>query len=247
MFKSKKTDMPDLSFSIGIFLITPFVVSLLLAAFLSSFFIWRRLKEDVREDDIFNLTILLFASAFVFSRMLYVITNFSAFGISLENWIALDFGVNFSLAGALIGAFLTAYWWAGRVKLSNWEILDSLALPSLLFVFLGGIGYFLKTGNYWDIYYLGVGIVGIFSYFFIKAKYRSFVWYKSGKTGFLFSFYSAYLSFLFLILAFLKNHGLYSKCLFCVLSIFSLVILYYRSERKLKEDFGFIKYKRKTL
>lgn len=238
--------MPELTFSIGSFLITPFLIGLLFAAFLSSFFIWRTLKEDVREDEIFNLTILLFISALVFSRLIYFVFNFPAFGMSLVSLIATDYGTNFSLAGAFAGAFLTAYWWASKVKVSNWEILDSMVLPSFFFITFGGLGYFLKTGVYWDLYYFGTGVAGIILYHFIKAKYRSFVWYRSGKTGFLFSFFGFFLCLLFLILAFIKNHALYSICLFFLLAIFSLAALYYRSERKLKEDLKFIKLKRRN-
>ncbi|MBU2577582.1 prolipoprotein diacylglyceryl transferase [Patescibacteria group bacterium] len=237
--------MPDLSFSLGNFTITPFLISLLIVGFCSSFFIWRTLKEDVREDEIFNLTILLFVSALVFSRLIFVLFNLPIFGFSLISWLVLDHGVNFSPGGAFIGVFASAFWRAQKLKLSNWEVLDSLMLPSLIAVFLGGLGYFLKTGLVWDLFYLGTGLLGLLSYQLIKNKYRSFVWYKSGKTGFLFSFYAVYLSFFFLILAFLKNHGLYSKCLFGLLGLFFLAILYHRSERKLKEDLGFIKLKRK--
>gem|GEM_PF-1202973 len=237
----RQTSMPDLSFSVGNFTVTPFLTGLAAAGFLSSFFIWRSLKEDVREDEIFNLTILIFVFAVVASRLIFVLANLPTFGISLTSWLVLNHEANFSLEGAFAGAFLAAFARARKIKINSWEIMDSLVLPLLVSIFIGGIGFFLSSGLLIDLYYPVLGIIGLFSFPFIKNRYRSFVWYKSGKTGFLFSFYSLMLSFFFLILAFLKNHGLYSKCLLGVLGLLSLVILYHRSERKIKEDLKFIK------
>lgn len=227
----------NFSFTLGQLTITPFFWSLITAAIISSFSIWRGLKEDYQEEIIFRLTLAVVACSLIFSRLLFVLFNLSEFGFSLANWLFLNLRENFSLAGAFIGAFLMTFWQISRLNGNPWEVLDTLVLPFFYFFLAGGGGMFLTTGNLWNLAYLAVGLAGILGYSWLKKKYRSLTWYQSGKTGFLISFCSFLIFALLILLAFLENGRIYfDELILALLMMVCLAALYYRSERDLKKD-----------
>jgi len=228
--------MPDFSFSIASIKITPFFWGLALASLISSFSFWRQLKEDFQEEKVFSLTLLIFAFSLFFSRLFYLVSHLQILNSSPVSWFfPQDFG--FSLAGAFLGAVLAVNWRASKWEKNAWEVLDALVLPFFYFLILGGTGYFLTKGNWWSLAYVGLGLLGRLSYPWLKGSYRSFAWYKSGKTGFLISIYGFGLFFSFFSLAILKKGGLYlDNWLGLFLASVFLIALYYRSERNLRED-----------
>lgn len=229
--------MINLNLSIGPIVITPLFWFLAAAFVLSSFSFWRRLREDFKENEIFEMTLLAAGSALFFSRAVFVVMNFAAFGSSPVNWLTANVGSNFSLPAAFLGAILAVNRRMGELKRNKWEVLDCLVLPFLYFLLLGGLGSFLGTGNFWDLAYFALGLGGILAFPFLRKNYRSFAWYKSGKTGFLITFYSLFLSLILLVLAFFQTDSLYlNRLLLLILFFFSIYFLYSRSERDIKED-----------
>jgi hypothetical protein len=229
--------IPNLSFTVGSITLTPFFWSLVVAVIISSFSIWRRLKEDYPEEVIFSSTLAAALSAFLCSRLLFVLLHLDQFGFSLINWLALPVGENFSLTGAFLGVISMGYWRNWRLKQNPWEFLDALTLPLLYFLTAGGLGAFLTEGQFWSLAYLSLGFLGLLTYPWFKKRYRSFAWYQSGKMGFLISFYSFWIFASLILLAFLKNGRIYSNELVSLgLVLLSLGTLYYRSERDLRKD-----------
>ncbi len=217
--------MPNLSFTLGSFAITPFFWSLILAAILASFSFWRRLKEDSPENQIFNRTLFSLGSALFSGWLFFAAGHAGKFG--------------FSLVGAVFGALSAVVWSVKRGKGNLWETLDALTLPFLYFLIFGGLGFFLTRPDWRNLSSCLVGVLGWLVYRPLKKKYRSFGWYKSGKTGFMISFFGSWVSLVFLVLAFFENDRLYLYRLsWLSLILISVIILYYRSERNLKEDLG---------
>lgn len=228
--------MPNLSFTIGSVTITPFFWSLVLAVFFSSFSIWRKLKDDFKEDEILKFTLISFISALFFSRIIFIILNFPFF-VSGLGWFS-SFAANLSPAGAFWGIIISLKIQNRKLKKNIWEIFDSFSLSMLYFLFMGGAGNALKTGRLKDTSFILAGILGFLFFSFWKKKYRSWPWYKSGKTGFLFWSTSFYTFFALLVLALCKRNSLYFEELGWTVSlIISLGVIYYRSERNFREDF----------
>lgn len=228
--------MHSLSFVIGLVTITPFFWALFLATFFSSFSIWRKLKDDFKEDEILKLTLISFLFALFFSRIIFIILNFSFF-VSGLGWFS-SFAANFSPVGAFWGIIISLIVQNRKLKKNIWEIFDSFSLSMLYFLFLGGLGYTLKTGSLKDTSFILAGIIGFLFFTFWKNKYRSWPWYKSGKTGFLFWSTSFYTFFSLLVLALLRRGILYWEGLGWIVSlIISIGVIYYRSERNFREDF----------
>jgi len=236
--------MPNLSFTIGSLTVTPLFWGLVLAVFFSSFSIWKKLKEDFKEEEIFGLTLSSFFFALVLSRLIFTFFNFSFF-LSGVGWFS-SFGSNFSPAGAFWGMVLILIFLSRRFKKNLWEIYDSFSLATLYFLFLGGLGNVIKTQNPTDAFYVVVGVLGFLFYTFWRDKYRSWPWYKSGKIGFLFWADSFYTFLALLVLALLRGNSLYFEELSLIISlVVSLAVIYSRSERKLKEDMKLKSYLRR--
>ena len=237
--------IPNLSLNLGSIRITPLLWSLIIATILASFSFWRRLKEDYKEEVIFKTTFFALASGLFFSRLLFVFLNLGEFGFSFRNFFTLNYLNNFYFAGGLVGVVLAIRWQVKRSKGNVWEVLDALVFSFLCYLIFGNFGFFLTRGNRWDLVYLGIGVAGFILYSLSQKNYRSFSWYKSGKTGFIFTFFGLIYSLVFLGLAFLKNDGLYLyRFVWFFLALASAGALYYRSERDLKEDFN--NFKRRT-
>lgn len=191
---------------------------------MASFSIWRRLKEDYHEEEIFSLTLLSLLAAVLVAKTLGVVTASPS---------------GFSLAGAFWGTVLAIKWYVLEIKKDVWEVFDSLALPLFGFLFWGGVGLFLTNGRWQDLFLLAAGVLGRPVFNYLQSHYRSFSWYKSGKIGFLF-WASSFLFFLTVFgVAFdRKNHLYWESSLWLLTSAASAAILYYRSGRNYKEDIG---------
>lgn len=212
---------PNLTITLGNIRITPFFWCFLIAFIFGSFSIWRRLREDHKEDEIFSTTLAAFflagIAAYFFSRFL-----------------------SFGLAGGFLG-IVAAVCLRHFNKPDIWEIFDSFALPLQFFLMAFGIGDFLSNWQWFNLLYLAVGVIGLFSYLYLKPNYRSFFWYKSGKNGFLFWSVGFFNSLLLFILAFFGQDALYfNRLLYGIIVIASVAVVYFRSGRKIQEDFRFV-------
>lgn len=229
--------MLNLSFAIGSVVVTPFFWSMLLAAAAAAFSFWRKLKDDYQDDEIFSLSILIGFSALVIGRLFFVFFNFSTYGFYLVEWFTLSYKSNFSLSGAFLGAVLAGGRPFFRSKKKYWEIWDALVLPLAYFLLAGSLGKFLTSFDFTFLAYAAVGVFLSTYSLWAKKRYRSFSWYKSGKTGFVFSSGMALVFSLLFLLAILFQGRLYCECLISLLfSVISLFLLYFRSERSIKED-----------
>lgn len=216
--------MPNLTFSIGSLTITPLWWCIFLAGFLSSFAIWRRLKEDYPEEDVYKLI----STVFVLIVVLWIIGRYLGLG----------------LVSAFLGITLSVFVWSKGVHRNIWEVFDTFCFPVLYFFIFGGIGLFLVGFDFWELRYLGVGLVGLIYYLYATKRYRSFSFYKSGKIGFLFWSTSLVLFSLLCvidILAFIEKTGLYWQSIsHLIIVLFSTGIIYWRAERKFTDDFKFL-------
>ena len=198
------------------------VLGIILFAYLT----WRNLRENYEEDKIVTYSWVALLSFFIGGRIIYGLVNF---GVWNDNWMSW-FSVWNKPGMDYIGGFLTLIA-TGVIfsKMNNWKIIpfceDGLINNLVLLIFLM-VDEFLRTKFDLKIgIYLLLLIVMIFFMKFAKKKYRSFVWYKSGKKGFAF-LSTAFLSFLILgfLGMFFKVNTIYSV-LYWIISLISLVEL----------------------
>ena len=179
-------------------------------------------KEDFKEENIYNLTIFLLISGISFSLLFKKLFLFPVFG---SFW----------------GTVLVMKWRVDILKRNLWDAYDALSLPLHYFIFIGGIGKFLSNWRAVSLGYVLIGFFGIFIVNLLRKKYRGFGWYKSGKPGLVFWFSSLICFVNLLLLDLLTDSKLYFKKPLIILTIaICFVIIYIRSQRTLKQDFGLI-------
>lgn len=228
--------------------------------FLAAFIIWRRLKElGIKEEMVVDFIISTGISGIFFSRVFFIFENFEKFGFSPERWLFLGRYPGLSFMGAVLGMFLSLFWFSKKQKRDFWRIGDEITFGILPFLILAQIGSFFDgsgqgrpTTMPWGMYFLGSLLrrqpLCLFSAIFlfliwlfilrIERQWRIWEWYKSKADGFILLVFSGLLMLSNFLLAFWRDSKIYFLWLEVILSlvvtVLAGVIFYSRSGRKLK-------------
>jgi prolipoprotein diacylglyceryltransferase len=220
-------------FNLGKFGITWWVVYLILAILWSSFILWKRLREDYPDEEIFSFNVIL-----VFMVMA---------GALAGGW--LEWGKIGAISGwGMVITGVSALWqWCNKKKWDFWEMADFLAILSLWMWFLGSLAW--GPAAKWGVISAAVGILVIS---LIKNNYKKIRWYKSGKVGLTGLMAICYFSVVQISLAMVVQPKVYwdgltaSQWVSSWTVAFGLVGIYLRAGRKLREERIFLLFKRKT-
>lgn len=250
--------MLPLLFSIGPINFYSLALFLAVGFFLSTFFIWRRLRDlGINEEKVIDLIFIAAFAGLFFSRLLFVIQNISSLGLNLSHWLLISRYPGMSFWGGLGGIFLAVYWFSQRQNLNFWQLIDEFIyglMPLLILVQIGsffdGSGFGKPTTMPWGIYTVGsllkrqpLPLFMTISFFVIwlfllrvERHWRTWRWYKSKAQGLValgFGFLAMVINFL---IAFWRDNLLYFYWLEIILSlslaILFLVIIYIRSGRR---------------
>jgi hypothetical protein len=222
---------------IGPLKISTFGIFAVLAFITASFFLWKQLKEDYSEEDILSFTIDLFLASLIGARLLYIIENLNFFGLNILNWFLWGKYPGFSLLGAIIGGGLLFYYWTKKKRWDLWLTFDKTVIAFFTIQLIGGIGLFISSASMFDLARLITNFVLLGFSAYLTKNYRKFIWYKSGKLGFVAGSCFGLYFLLLGVLELFKRNGIYlDRIIFPILAIICFFIVYRRSERKWKED-----------
>ena len=196
------------------------IIGILLFVYLT----WRNLRDNYEEDKIVTYSWISLLGFFVGGRITYGLINFGIWNDSWLSWFSVWNKPGMDYVGGFLSLILVNFIFS---KLNNWKFIpfceDILINVLLLIVFLMG-DEFLRTK--FDLKVGGYLLLLILLMFFVnlaKKKYRSLVWYKSGKKGFAF-FATGFISFLILgILGIVFKVNLIYSILYWIISLISLV------------------------
>ena len=195
------------------------IIGIILFAYLT----WRNLRYNYEEDKIVTYSWISLLSFFIGGRITYGLVNFGIWNDSWLSWFSVWNKPGMDYIGGFLVLMLINFVFS---KINSWKFIpffeDGLINSLILFLFLLTdelirSKFDLKVGIYLLFLVLMILLVNL-----AKKKYRSLVWYKSGKKGFAFLITGF---FAFLILGFL---GLYFKVnltysiLYWVVSLISL-------------------------
>jgi len=216
----------------------PQLVFFIVFAFIAaSFVLWRLLKDDYPEEEIITFTILFTFFALLSGRVFYIADHFSAFDFQFSKWLFWYRFPGFSLAGAFWGGALFSFWRAKKKDWDAWLLADAVIRALVWAVLLGGVGFYLVAMENSSLFKLVWALIVFLLSFIIIRRYRKFVWYKSGKPGFIACFTTALYFLGLFVLDFSQGSQLYFNLGGSIsLVTLALVFLYLRSDRKLKED-----------
>lgn len=233
--------MLPILFELGPIKISTFGFFAAVIFFAASFILWRSLKEDYQEEEILTFTLYLFIGAILGARIVYILSNFSAFGFSVSSWLLWTRYPGFSLLGAILGGGVLLYYWSKRKQWDLWLVGDKLIFVFLSAQILGSLGGYLSTASFFYLVMLILSTFILGVCWLMNQHYRKFLWYKSGKVGFVacvgFFFFFLGLS----LLEILTKSGIYfEKLVYPLLSAITIGLLCKRSERNWRVDLGTI-------
>lgn len=192
---------------------------------------WRNLKDSYEEDKIVTYSWVALLGFFIGGRITFGLINFGVWNDSWLSWFSVWDKPGMNYVGGFFALMLVNFVVS---KINSWKFIpfceDGLS-NSLWFLTFLIADEFIRTK--FDLrvgVYLLFLILMVFFVSLVKKKYRSFVWYRSGKKGFAFL---ATGFFAFLILGFLGlyfNIGLIYPILYWIVGLTSLIGLFILGE-----------------
>jgi len=225
---------------IGPLAISFFGITTAIGFFFGSFLVWKKSKEEhFDQEKIMDMILLVTLIAFLAARTLYVFLHWSALGSNLLSWFDFVYKPGFSWYGAFLGGIMALKIFCQKQKWDFYQMADF----SCFGLVLGTIFVSLGSGKLYELIF-DLIILRLLYYF--DREYRTYSWYKNKRgeaaPGFLFLVFLSLFSLGKLIVAFLNPYRLYWdwwQSVNLALAIISLIILYFRSGKSLKEVFLF--------
>jgi hypothetical protein len=185
---------------------------------------WRNLRENYEEERVVTYSWLALLGFFIGGRITYGLVNFGVWNDSWVSWFSVWDKPGMNYIGGFLTLVLVGFIFA---KVNNWKVIpfleDGLINLILLISFLM-IDEFVRASFSLEVgVYVLFLVLMMFLAKFLRKKYRSFVWYKSGKKGFVF-LVIVFLSFLIMgILGIFFKTSLIFSILYWIISLISLV------------------------
>ena len=198
------------------------------------YLLWRNLKDDYDNQKTINYAWAALLGFLVGGRLTYGLINWGVWNDSWISWLTVWNKPGTNYLGGFIGLFLAS--WLITLK-NQWKFLplmDDIVKPTLIFSGLLMFDEAIRSNfNLKPIVFFLLLVIDVFFISWLKKKYRSFIWYKSGKKGFVLLFNNL-LFFLAvgIILILLKDSWL-SVILALIISLISGVGLYILKKEKI--------------
>lgn len=145
------------------------------------YLVWRNLRDDYKENELIDYSWLAVTVALVSGRLSYGLINWGVWNESLTNWFSFWSNHGFNYVGAVVGLMLVTWWNCRDKEWKLWPFLEKITWIIYLILSLLMLGERL-----W--FHAVVFVIAMVISIQISGRYRAFVWYKSGKRGFVFFF-----------------------------------------------------------
>jgi hypothetical protein len=193
------------------------------------YLVWRNMKDEYDSEKMIAFGWLSFFWFLVGGRAIFGIFNWGVFNNNWMDWLSVWTCPGFSYFGGFVAVLLFAWWYVSKNTWKFYPFLESLTPNFLwLILFLWVDQWLLGAYDSWLLTKILLIILMLFLTRFFRLKYRSWVFYKSGKKGFVFLM-TAFVYFLLLSIfsVILKIGVVYSVLYFIcsLLFVFQLVIL----------------------
>jgi len=195
---------------------------------------WRNLKDDHPGDKLIAYSWIAMIFFIIFGRIGFGLIHWGSWD-NFTDWISVWSKPGMSYIVAYLGIIGVTFWYC---KIQDWKFFSlvesNLSAILTMMIFMMGDEILRSRIDLKPLLYL-LSLVAIFVISgFIGKRYRSFVWYRSGKKGFTFLF-SNFLMFLLLgIIFLLTKDSLVNLILALVISLISLTGLFILGEVKRK-------------
>lgn len=134
--------LPNL-ISLGPVNVSSFGAFLVIALVAGVFVLWRLARSyELNEEKILDLVLLTFFGGLLGSRIYFALFNFDYLDSPLKFFLITQYP-GLSFWGALIGGGASLWFFANRLKVNFWQVVDYFAVAVLLVMIIGDIGCFL--------------------------------------------------------------------------------------------------------
>lgn len=153
------------------------------------YLMWRKIREDYPDDEVVTMSWVTILAFLVGGRLVFGLENWGVWNDNAFRWIMFWQNPGFNYVAGYL-AMIGGSWWFMRLK--KWKIassLEDMVTPVLFLFTFFWIDEYVRSGFDFEVVKVAPFlVVTLVLGWWIKRKYRSFVWYKSGKKGFLFWF-----------------------------------------------------------
>lgn len=201
------------------------------------YLLWRNLRESYDDQRIIEFSWLALVGFLVFGRLGYGLINWGIWNKDLIDWLAIWNKPGMSYMSGYLGIMLVAWLYIKKQQWKFLNFLEDLIKPLLIMVILMMTDEWIRAKFSWQILIYMIMMVLIYLLGdWLAKRYRSFVWYKSGKKGFVL-LSTNFLFFLVLAVVFgVFRDSLVNMILASVISLVSVIGLFIlggtKNERK---------------
>ena len=149
------------------------------------YILWRNLRENYDDQKLITFSWLALLGFLIFSRLFYGLINWGVWNNDLIDWISIADKPGTSYIGGYLGLILVTWLFTRQEQWKFLSFMEDLYRPFLVMVVFFMLDEFLRSKFSLMSGLLLLLLILLFPLFsFIAKRYRSFVWYKSGKKGF---------------------------------------------------------------
>jgi len=197
------------------------------------YLLWRDLRENYDDQKIISFSWLALLGFLVFWRLAYGLINWGVWNDDLVDWISVGTKPGMSYIGGYLGLLLVSWWFVKKEQWKFFNFVEDWIRPFLVMVGIFMVDELVRSKFSWEPILFLVLIILVFPLFiFVTKRYRSFVWYRSGKKGFALLSLN-FLFFLGLIpVLILFKDNLVNIILSVIISLISLIGLFILGEVK---------------
>jgi len=198
------------------------------------YLLWRDLRDDYGDQKIINYAWVALLGFLLGGRITYGLVNWGVWNDSWLSWLSVWTKPGTNYLGSYLGLVLASWLVSSKNQWKFLALMDDIVKPTLIFSCLLMIDEWVRANFYIkSMAYLTLLVFDIVLVNWLKKKYRSFTWYKSGKKGFVLLF-NNFLFFLavVVILILFKDNWL-SVILALIISLISGAGLYILKKEKI--------------
>jgi hypothetical protein len=202
------------------------VIAILLFLYLT----WRNLKADYPEEKLISFAWLGLIGFFVFGRVGFGLLNFGVWQ-NWQDWVMVWQKPGMDYLIATLGFVLVTFLFGKSNQWKFFAFLEDNLKNFLVFLIVLMLDELIRTRfDMRIIAYIVVFLITYLMSLFLYKRYRSYVWYRSGKKGFVFLFSSFLANLLIAIILFWFKDKLILTILASTISLISLVGLFILGE-----------------
>jgi hypothetical protein len=178
------------------------------------YLVWRNLRDDYKENELIDYSWLAVTVALVTGRLSYGLINWGVWNESLINWFVFWSNPGFNYVGAVAGLMLVTWWNCRDKEWKLWPFLEKITWITYLILSLLMLGEGL-----W--FHAVVFVIAMVIAIQISGRYRAFVWYKSGKRGFVFFLVNLLVGLMLALVSWWLKDGPIVIIIYLILSLIS--------------------------